>query len=124
MKDIKDDGLKTILGKTKGKKRLKVSALFDKDDLKGLCAMFGEGYDPEKYMFTYDDPIERMVCFKRARVCGWWVKGRPSEHVTLWTEEEVKVRFKKAHIEYDPDRFTYEHTDPAITTTKRFLKGY
>jgi hypothetical protein len=100
------------------KKRLKVSAFYTEEDFKGLCAMFGEEYDPEKYMLTYDDPVERMICF------NWWIKGRPSEYVTLWTEEEVKTKFKKAHMEYDSDMFTYEHTDPAITKAKRLLKGY
>jgi len=105
-------------------KRFKVSAIYTEDDFKGLCAMFGKKYDPEKYMFTYDDPIERIICYKKAKVWGWWIKGKPSEHITLWTEEEVKVRFKKAHIPYDSYTFTYEHTDPAITTAKRALKGY
>jgi len=106
------------------KKRLKVSAFFNEKDFKGLCAMFGKEYDPEKYMLTYDDPIERIIAYKKAKVWGWSIKGKPTEHITLWTEEEVKARFKKAHIPYDSYNFTYEHTDPAITKAKRILKGY
>lgn len=88
------------------KKKKVVSAFYDEEDMKKLCEFFGEEYNEDDYIFTYHDPIARAIAFHRARVFGW--QSNKVQHVTLWTEEQVKEKFKKRGMKYDPSKYTYE----------------
>ena len=88
------------------KKKMKVSAFYDEYDMQKLCEFFGEEYNEDDYIFTYHDPIARAIAFHRAGVFGW--QSNKVQHVTLWTEEQVKEKFKKRGMKYDPSKYTYE----------------
>ena len=92
------------------KKKMKVSAFYDEYDMQKLCEFFGEEYNEEDYIFTYHDPIARAIALHRAKVFNW--EPKEVQHVTLWTEKQVKKKkFKKRGMKYDPSKYTYELGD-------------